>query len=181
MQVTQTATLIDPDNRSCVSAKWLWLQLYCISPLGACCWQAAGSSSSVCRSFVFGLWRSQRIGQADLLCASCGKDGIFLFLFRPPIRNCCHNTSDSLLDFRLKNSSDRKHKSDTGQLNCVGSIRITDNRHSITELQDGCFKQHRTKLSLYELIWATERVSVSWHQLKYWRHVEKGGYSSTHS
>jgi len=59
-QVTQTAALIDPDSRSCVSAKLPWLQLYCISPLGglksiiSCprCWQTAGSSISVCRSFV---------------------------------------------------------------------------------------------------------------------------------
>ena len=35
MQVTQIATLIDPDSRRCVSSKWLLLQMYCISPLGA--------------------------------------------------------------------------------------------------------------------------------------------------
>jgi hypothetical protein len=88
--------------------------------------------------FVFGLWRTQQIGQTDLLCASCGKGGIFLFLFRPPVHSCCHCTSDSLLDFRLKNSLDQKHKSDTGQLIRVGIIRIADNQRSVTELQDGC-------------------------------------------
>jgi hypothetical protein len=165
MQVTQTATVIDPDSRSCVSAKWLWLQLYCISPLGElksiitcpCYWQAAGSSISVCRLFVCFWPVKNPADRADgpTLCFKWqGRD--VSFLFGPPIRNHCHCTSDSLLDFRLKNSSGQKHKSNTGQLICVGIIKITDNQRSVTELQDGCLNSIGL-LYHYELNWATKQ------------------------
>jgi hypothetical protein len=70
MQVTQAATVIDPDSRSCVSVKWLWLQLYTALRLSAH-WRALNHAHATGRPqfqavpgvghlFVFGLWRTQR-------------------------------------------------------------------------------------------------------------------------
>jgi len=90
MQVTQTATLIEPDSRSRVSAKWLSLKMYCISSLGElksiiscpCCWQAAGSSSSVCRlvgCLFLSFAEPSGSGKTDQLCAARGRGGTFFF------------------------------------------------------------------------------------------------------
>jgi len=75
-------------------------------------------------------------GKTDQLCAARGRGGTFFFpSANPQLLSLYQWLAPSL---EVENSSGQKHTSDTGQLICIWIIRITDNRRSVAELQDGC-------------------------------------------